>query len=222
MKEGVWRGQETPRRGRVSPSAWDSEHRLPQPLTLLPVCLCPQPGLERADTLDKAGLHGGGTHCRAGQTRGLWSQVTTCQPCSCLSQAGRSRELSPQGKEQVLGTVRVRALTSWESSSRTQTGQLPPTTHTPRTPSRVISSPGPACPVGLGTAGVPGAGRRMQLSGGPQGLGEREPVLKRQGGWLPGLGRFPGMTAPGGMAPLSQGSRHPKPRGRCQLSLELV
>lgn len=185
---------------------------------------CPQPGLQRVDTLDKAGLHRGGAHWGAGRTRGLWSQVRTCQPCSRLSQAGRSRELCLQGKERVLGTVRVRALTSWESSSRTQTGQHPrsPPTHRPRTSSRVISAPGLACPAGLGTAGVPGVGRRMQLSGGPQGPGETEPVLKRQEGWLPGLGRFPGMTEPGGTAPLSQGSRHPRPRGRCQLSLELV
>lgn len=226
MKEGVWRGQETPRRGQVSPSAWDSEHRLPQPLTFLPVWSwitahsqawkgqTPWTRLVSTEEAPTAGL--------AGPVDS--SQVRTCQPCSRLSRAGRSRELYPQGKQRVLGTVRVRALTSWESSSRTQTGQHPPSppTHTPRISSRVISSPGPACPVGLGTAGVPGAGRRMQLSGGPQGPGETEPVLKRQGGWLPGLGRFPGMTVPGGMAPLSQGSRHPKPRSRCQLSLELV
>ena len=109
----------------MSPSAWDSEHRLPQPLTFLPVWSwvtahsqawkgqTPWTRLVSTEEAPTAGL--------AGPVDS--SQVRTCQLCSRLSQAGRSRELYPQGKERVLGTVRVRALTSWESSSRTQTSQ---------------------------------------------------------------------------------------------------
>ena len=54
----------------------------------------------------------------------------------------------------------------------------------------------------------------MQLPGGPQDPGETEPVLKRQGGWPPCLGRLPGMTGPRGLVSLGPGLSQSKAKGQ--------
>lgn len=153
--------------------------------------------------LDKVGLHRGGVHPRAGRTWGLRSQVTVCQPCFCLSY-GQVQEAVLKSAHGSWHTGRERAQTSWESSGRTQTGQchtqnaqqsqLPPNPALPSWPGNRLLR-GPA--LTPGSAGVPGEGRRMQLPCGSQGPGETEPVLKRQGGCPPSLGRLLGMTGSG-------------------------
>lgn len=54
----------------------------------------------------------------------------------------------------------------------------------------------------------------MQLPGGSQDPGETEPVLKRQGGWPPCLGRLPGMTGPRGLVRLGPGLSQSKAEGQ--------
>lgn len=114
---------------------------------------------------------------------------------------------------------RPRVPTFWELSGKTQTGQRPA-----RHIQQSHFSPGPAlsCRPGNpllrrprltpGPAAVPGEWRRMQLPRGSHGPGETEPVLKRQGDWLPCLGRLPGMTGPEGTVPLGPGFSQSKAR----------
>lgn len=101
------------------------------------------------------------------------------------------------------GAVKVRALISGESSGRTN---------------RTVSHPKHRAQPSLSRTSLaflaweqaarktsahswpgqgPRGGRRMQPPGGLQGPRETEPVLKRQGGWRPCLGRLPGMPEPG-------------------------
>lgn len=60
----------------------------------------------------------------------------------------------------------------------------------------------------------------MQLPGGPQDPGETEPVLKRQRGWPPCLGRLPGMTGPRGLVRLGPGLSKSKAEGQIDLSIQ--
>lgn len=183
MKEGVWRAGAPPEGPREPLCLGLREHRLP-PTSHSPACVvlghCPQPGLERADTLDKAGLHGGGTLQEGWQDPWTLESGQEHMP-TMLPPVHRRGEFraEPTGKEQVLGTVRVEALTSWESSSRIQTGQLP-LLHTPGHPAG--SSLPQARPALLAWEPLRSQGGREKnaAAGGPQGLG-RESLSAKAG-----------------------------------------
>lgn len=113
----------------------------------------------RGRILDKAVLHRGGAHLRAGRTCGLRSQVTACQPCLCChSRAGpggcaENLPTGPGTQAEKRRRPPGNPVVGQCPTQNAQQSQLPPGPASPSRPGNRLLSGQCSTP---GPAGVPG------------------------------------------------------------------